>query len=144
VSAIKFLADGRQLTLFELGHAQAALAVGRTDQCRIHQLQDCPFTEGMRDDLGAPPLLAEQPLEQIGNRYEDGGAACPCCDSVDRGIWCDHPGQGHREHKRAGRPMHTMSCELVLVAGRPLRLARLRRERGSVVVVSPAAPMVDK
>jgi len=40
------------------------------------------------------------------------------CDFVDRGVWCDHPGQRHREHEGAGRPMHTMSCELVLVAGR--------------------------
>jgi len=31
-----------------------------------------------------------------------------------------------------------MSWELVLVGGRPLRLARVRCERGSVVVVSPA------
>ena len=34
------------------------------------------------------------------------------------GVWCDHPGQRHREHEGAGRPVHTMSCELVLVAGR--------------------------
>jgi hypothetical protein len=34
------------------------------------------------------------------------------------GVWCDHPGQRHREHESAGRPMHSMSCELVLVAGR--------------------------
>ena len=37
---------------------------------------------------------------------------------LDRGIWCDHPGRRHREHEGVGRPMHTMSCELVLVAGR--------------------------
>ena len=36
-----------------------------------------------------------------------------------------------------------MSCELVLLAGRLLRLARLRRERESVGVVSPAAPVID-
>jgi hypothetical protein len=36
----------------------------------------------------------------------------------DRGVWCDHPGQRHREHEGAGRPMRTMSRELVLVAGR--------------------------
>ncbi len=40
------------------------------------------------------------------------------CDFVDRGVWFDYPGQRHREHEGAGRPMHTMSCELVLVAGR--------------------------
>jgi hypothetical protein len=31
----------------------------------------------------------------------------------------------------------------VLLAGRLLRLARLRRERESVGVVSPAAPVID-
>ena len=36
----------------------------------------------------------------------------------DPGVWCDHPGQGHREHEGVGRPIVTMSCELVLVAGR--------------------------
>lgn len=46
------------------------------------------------------------------------------------------------EHEGAGRPIHTMSRELELVAGRPLRLARLRRERRSVVVASPAAPAI--
>lgn len=40
------------------------------------------------------------------------------CGSEDRSVWCDHPGQRHREHEGAGRPMHWMSCELVLVAGR--------------------------
>lgn len=36
----------------------------------------------------------------------------------DQGVYCEHPGQRHREHEGAGRPIHTMSCELVLVAGR--------------------------
>lgn len=46
-----------------------------------------------------------------------------------------------REHEvRAGR-CYSMSRELELVAGR-LRLARLRWERESVVVVSPAAPVI--
>ena len=34
------------------------------------------------------------------------------------GVWCDHPGQRHREHECAGRPMYRMSFELELVAGR--------------------------
>src|SRR5438552_18299748 len=37
-----------------------------------------------------------------------------------------------------------MSRELVLVAGRPLRLARWRCERESVGVVLPAAPIIGK
>ena len=34
------------------------------------------------------------------------------------GVCCEHPGQRLREHEGAGRPIHMMSCELVLVAGR--------------------------
>ena len=33
-------------------------------------------------------------------------------------VCCEHPGPRLREHEGAGRPMHTMSFELVLVAGR--------------------------
>jgi hypothetical protein len=40
------------------------------------------------------------------------------CGFQDLGVWCDHPGRRHREHEGAGRPMRTMSRELVLVAGR--------------------------
>lgn len=40
------------------------------------------------------------------------------CAFLMRGVWCDLPGQRHREHEGAGRPMHTLSCELVFVAGR--------------------------
>ena len=40
------------------------------------------------------------------------------CGFEDHSVWCDHPGLRHREHEGAGRPMRTMSCELVLVAGR--------------------------
>ena len=53
----------------------------------------------------------------IRNRYEDAGADVRSCFS-DQGVCCEHPGQRHREHEGAGRPIHTMSCELVLVAGR--------------------------
>src|SRR6188768_4386146 len=37
---------------------------------------------------------------------------------LGHGVWCDHPGQRHREHDGAGRPVHWMSFELALVAGR--------------------------
>jgi hypothetical protein len=39
---------------------------GGADQRGIHQLQNRTLAEGVRDHLGAPPFLAEQPLEQIG------------------------------------------------------------------------------
>ena len=59
VSAIELLADRPQLTLLKLADAEAAPAVGRADDGRIHQLQDGALTEGVRDDLGAPALLEE-------------------------------------------------------------------------------------
>jgi hypothetical protein len=66
-----------------------------------------------------PPLeLFMQTFNGVCNRYEDGGPFFPCCDQIDCGVWCDHPGQRRREHEGAGRPTRTMSCELVFVAGR--------------------------
>jgi hypothetical protein len=38
--------------------------------------------------------------------------------SHPQGICCEHPGQRHREHEGAGRPIRTLRCELELVAGR--------------------------
>jgi hypothetical protein len=46
--------------------------------------------------------LFVQPLDRVRNRNEDGGAFCTCCDTVDCGVWCDHPGQRRREHEGAG------------------------------------------
>jgi hypothetical protein len=63
VSAIEFGADGLQLASLELGHSDIAPALGRTDQRGVHQLQDRALAERMRDDLGAPALFTEQPLE---------------------------------------------------------------------------------
>src|SRR2546425_5215180 len=39
MDAIEFLADRAQLTLLELAHREAAPAVGRADDGRIHELQ---------------------------------------------------------------------------------------------------------
>lgn len=49
--------------------------------------------------------------------------------------------QRHRKHEGAGRPMHTNELRARVSSWPPLRLARLRRERESVVVVSPAVPL---
>jgi len=69
------------------------------------------------DDVGAPLDLLVDPFQRVGNRYEIRGADGRL-RSFEHGVWCDHPGQRHREHEGAGRPVHSMSCELVLVAGR--------------------------
>ena len=66
MSAIELVADGSQLATFEFGHAQAAPALGPSDERGIHQLEHGTLVQGMRDDFGAPPFLAEQSLEQIG------------------------------------------------------------------------------
>lgn len=63
-------------------------------------------------------VLCEHALDGIGNRYKFLGADVLLRCPKNRGIWCDHPGLRHREHEGAGRPMHTMSCELMSVAGR--------------------------
>src|SRR6516164_4164226 len=63
---VDLVSDCLQLTLLELADLDPAPALGRTDECGIHQLQNGPLAKGMRDHLGAPPFLAEQPLEQIG------------------------------------------------------------------------------
>ena len=50
--------------LLELGNGDTAPALGGANERGIHQ--DGALAESVRDDLGAPPFLAEQPLEQIG------------------------------------------------------------------------------
>ena len=70
----------------------------------------------LRSD-GAVAHGSEGAFNRIGNRYEILGADVRL-RFRDRGVWCDHPGQRHREHEvRAGRSC-TLSCELVLVDGR--------------------------
>jgi hypothetical protein len=118
VSAIELVSDGTELTLFKLGHPDAAPAFGSTNQGGVHQLQDGTLTEGMGNDLAASAFLAKQPLEQVGNWYEDRGAC-----SSDWGIqsWCMVRPSGTRGagSTSVGRPIHIMSRELALVAGRP-------------------------
>jgi hypothetical protein len=45
---------------------------------------------------------------------------------LDRGIWCDHPGQRHREHEGVGRPFLNVELRARVSRWPPLRLARLR------------------
>jgi hypothetical protein len=74
--------------------------------------------------MGAPLDLTIEPFGRINNRYEMRGADVRLrCSSSWR---CDH---------RDGGTGSTV------VSWPPMRLARLRRERESVVVVSPAAPV---
>jgi hypothetical protein len=56
---IDLVADCLELALLELGDADAAPALGGTNERGIHQLQDGTLAKGMRDHLGAPALLTE-------------------------------------------------------------------------------------
>jgi len=67
VRAIELVTNSDQLAAFEFGHAQAAPAFGRADQCDIHELEHSALAKRMRNHLGgASPFLTEQPLKQVG------------------------------------------------------------------------------
>src|SRR5438093_1187541 len=63
MSTIELVANSGQLSAFEFGHTQTTPAFGCSDQSGIHQLEHGALAESVWDDLGASPLLAEQPLE---------------------------------------------------------------------------------
>ena len=65
MSPVEFLTNRAKLPLLELADRQAAPAVGRADDGGVHELQHWPLSERVRDDLRAPALLKEEPLEQI-------------------------------------------------------------------------------
>ena len=69
------------------------------------------------NDARAPPDLAQNTLERIVNRYEILGANVRLRSSGSSRM-VRPSGRRHREHEGAGRPIRTMSRELVLLAGR--------------------------
>ena len=66
--------------------------------------------------------LGIERLDGVCNQYEDLGACRLGWDRLVPGVWCDHPGRGAPGAREVGRPMYSMSRELVLVAGRPCDL----------------------
>jgi hypothetical protein len=60
---------------------------------------------------------------------------------LHRGVWCDHRDRGTGSTK-CGQADAYDEPRARVSSWPPLRLARLRRERESVVVVSPAAPVI--
>ena len=91
--------------------------------------------------VGPALNLAVHPLERIRNRYEMGGADVRLGSQVpaygatirDRGTGSTKCGQADVLDELRAR----------VSSWPPLRLARLRRERGSVGVVSPHAPVLS-
>jgi hypothetical protein len=64
-------ADRLELTGLEGREANAAPALGCTDQGCVHELEHGPLAvEEVRDDLRAPALLDEEALEQVGRADE--------------------------------------------------------------------------
>ena len=89
----------------------------RPVQDQIEQLCGGIVAGEMPPGTDGAPELRVQSFDGVRNRYEEGGAEVPAA-TRRCGVWCDHPGQRHREHECAGRPMYSMSFELELVAGR--------------------------
>ncbi len=76
------------------------------------------FIRENSNDVGSALHLFVLPFDGIGNGYDDPGAGVRL-RFLDRGVCCEHPGQRHREHESAGRPMHSMSRELDSPASAP-------------------------
>jgi hypothetical protein len=74
-------------------------------------IRECSYDAGSTSDL------SHDPFERVINRYEILGANVRLRSS---GSWrmVRPSGRRHREHEGAGRPIRTMSRELVLLAGR--------------------------
>jgi hypothetical protein len=63
---VDLAADCRQLTLLQLGDADAAPVFGGANKRGVDELQNGTLAKGIGDYLGAPARLPEQPIEQIG------------------------------------------------------------------------------
>src|SRR5262245_24797326 len=65
VRATELAVNRSELALLKLADRDAAPAIRGANDGRVHQLEHGPLTERVRDDLGAPALLEEEPLEEI-------------------------------------------------------------------------------
>ena len=96
VRVIELFANRSQLPVLELPDRDPAPPVGRPDDGRVHQLEHGALAEGVRDDLRPPPLLQEEPLQQV-RRPDDLAMA----EREPR--WAMHASKSSRKHcTRAG------------------------------------------
>src|SRR2546426_12103502 len=65
VGAVELVAHRLQLTLLELADLDPPPAIRGPDDGGVHQLQDRPLAEGVRDDLRPPAFFEEEALEQV-------------------------------------------------------------------------------
>jgi len=62
---VELFTDRLELSPFECGDTDFTPCLAGADERGIHQLQHRTLAEGVGDDLRPPPLLAEEPLEQV-------------------------------------------------------------------------------
>jgi hypothetical protein len=117
-----------------LHHQQITLS----EQQRADEARDRIFVGEDADDIGAPLDLSVEPFERIDNRYEMRGAdSAAMFKVVAYGVTIGTEAPGARRCGQAD-PLHEPRARVV--SWPPLRLARLRRERESVVVCRPRLP----
>jgi len=83
----------------------------------------------------------DRPSEQVGNRYEDSGTVYPAGILVVPAYGATIRDRGAGSTK-CGQAVLYDEPRVRVSSWPPFRLARLRRERESVVVVSPHAPVL--
>ncbi|MHC2382739.1 hypothetical protein ACVIU7_009686 [Bradyrhizobium liaoningense] len=125
------------------------MTAGRSSPAGAPRRRDVPSRGPSRPRRSArirraagPPLdLAVEALDRVGNRYEMARCQRSAAVFLHRGVRCDHRDRGTGSTKCGQADAHDEPRARVS-SWPPLRLARLRRERESVVVVSPAAPVM--
>jgi hypothetical protein len=65
VTFIEQLAKSFELLEFELGDHDVLPGRARADERGVHELEHRPLAKGVRNDLGTPARLAEEPLEHV-------------------------------------------------------------------------------
>ena len=112
------------------------------EQQRADEADDGVVVGEDADDVGSPLDLAVQAFDGVDNRYKIPGAEVrlriSCPRRMVRPSGTEAPGA-----RRCGQADLFDELRARVSSWPPLRLARLRRERESVVVVSPAAPVVN-
>jgi len=84
----QLLAEVQQVSAVGIGDANALPALAGAHQGRVDQLQAAPLVEEARDDLGAPALFLEAPLDEVRIWYENGGAtSAVSCSSIAALLW---------------------------------------------------------
>lgn len=79
-----------------------------------------PFVKRQKDGANSAEAMAETAIRRSMCLVTGikSSVLTSYCSFENCGVCCEHLGQRHQEQEGAGRQMHSMSCELVLVPGR--------------------------